>query len=285
MNQTSGRKEVKRLTGNTWVPVLVTDDDQIIQGSKEIAAWAKQNPGYAARLIARPTPGGAAAAARLERRLTAGLRPAQPLELDGDGAATRAGACPCRCGSRGSPGARRAGRGTTRQRTTPSLREYTDRKRTPFGNGASASAQKSVQQSPQRHEWRKSPLTPTVPSAPTAKTCARDERVDRERLGQRRTERDDPADEVGPALGEDAREVAAAALADDRRPLALALDEHLDLLLEPLHGRLRAVDVHADAGALGVVVRAPQPARHERRASRRRPGSRGSAGPAGRGRP
>ena len=44
MNQTSGRKEVKRLTGKTWVPALVTDDDQVIQGSKEIAAWAKQNP-------------------------------------------------------------------------------------------------------------------------------------------------------------------------------------------------------------------------------------------------
>ena len=44
MNQTSGRKEVKRLTGNTWVPLLVTDDDQIVQGSKEIAAWAKANP-------------------------------------------------------------------------------------------------------------------------------------------------------------------------------------------------------------------------------------------------
>ena len=44
MNQTSGRKEVKRLTGKTWVPVLVTDDDQVVQGSKEIAAWAKQNP-------------------------------------------------------------------------------------------------------------------------------------------------------------------------------------------------------------------------------------------------
>jgi hypothetical protein len=44
MNPTSGRKEVKRLTGKTWVPVLVTDDDEVIQGSKEIAAWAKENP-------------------------------------------------------------------------------------------------------------------------------------------------------------------------------------------------------------------------------------------------
>jgi glutaredoxin len=44
MNQTSGRKEVKKLTGSTWVPALVTDDDQVIQGSREIADWAKNNP-------------------------------------------------------------------------------------------------------------------------------------------------------------------------------------------------------------------------------------------------
>jgi glutaredoxin len=44
LNQTSGRKEAKRLTGKTWVPVLVTDDDQVIQGSDKIAAWAKENP-------------------------------------------------------------------------------------------------------------------------------------------------------------------------------------------------------------------------------------------------
>jgi hypothetical protein len=44
MNQTSGRKEVKKLTGSTWVPTLVTDDDEIIQGSDKIAAWARENP-------------------------------------------------------------------------------------------------------------------------------------------------------------------------------------------------------------------------------------------------
>ena len=44
MNKTSGRKEVKRLTGNNWVPALVTDDNEVIQGSDEIAAWAKKNP-------------------------------------------------------------------------------------------------------------------------------------------------------------------------------------------------------------------------------------------------
>ncbi len=43
-NQTSGRREVKRLTGNYWVPVLVKDDGSWIQGSREIADWARANP-------------------------------------------------------------------------------------------------------------------------------------------------------------------------------------------------------------------------------------------------
>jgi hypothetical protein len=44
LNQTSGRKEVKRLTGQSWVPALVTDDGEIVQDSKKIAAWAKAHP-------------------------------------------------------------------------------------------------------------------------------------------------------------------------------------------------------------------------------------------------
>jgi hypothetical protein len=43
-NQTPGRKEVKRLTSNNWVPVLVTDDETVIQGSHKIADWARANP-------------------------------------------------------------------------------------------------------------------------------------------------------------------------------------------------------------------------------------------------
>jgi hypothetical protein len=43
-NQTPGRKEVRRLTGNSWVPVLVTDDGTAIQGSDKIISWAKANP-------------------------------------------------------------------------------------------------------------------------------------------------------------------------------------------------------------------------------------------------
>ena len=38
---TSGRKEVKRLTGESFVPVLVLDDGQVVQGSDNIVAWAR----------------------------------------------------------------------------------------------------------------------------------------------------------------------------------------------------------------------------------------------------
>jgi hypothetical protein len=44
LNVTSGRREVKELTGNSWVPVLVKDDGTWIQGSRAIADWAKANP-------------------------------------------------------------------------------------------------------------------------------------------------------------------------------------------------------------------------------------------------
>ena len=40
LNFTSGRREAKRLTGSTTVPVLVTDDGTVVAGSDEIAAWA-----------------------------------------------------------------------------------------------------------------------------------------------------------------------------------------------------------------------------------------------------
>lgn len=43
-NQSEGRKEAKRLTGKSVVPVLVTDDGQVVSESKKIAEWAKKNP-------------------------------------------------------------------------------------------------------------------------------------------------------------------------------------------------------------------------------------------------
>jgi hypothetical protein len=38
---TRGRREVKELTGRDWVPVLVTDDDEVIEGSRQIIEWAR----------------------------------------------------------------------------------------------------------------------------------------------------------------------------------------------------------------------------------------------------
>ena len=43
-NLTKGRREVERLTGNRMVPTLVLDDGTAIDGSREIATWAKAHP-------------------------------------------------------------------------------------------------------------------------------------------------------------------------------------------------------------------------------------------------
>jgi hypothetical protein len=48
---TGGRKEVKDLTGQPAVPVLVTDAGETIHDSKAIVDWAERNPAGA------PTPG------------------------------------------------------------------------------------------------------------------------------------------------------------------------------------------------------------------------------------
>ena len=44
MNNTRGRREVKELTGQSWVPVLVTDDGEAIHDSKQIIEWAHAHP-------------------------------------------------------------------------------------------------------------------------------------------------------------------------------------------------------------------------------------------------
>ena len=38
------RREVRRISGQNMVPVLVTDDGEIVSGSKKIASWARDNP-------------------------------------------------------------------------------------------------------------------------------------------------------------------------------------------------------------------------------------------------
>ena len=48
LNQSKGRKEVERLTGNRWVPTLVLDDGTVVDGSHTIVEWAQAHPASAA---------------------------------------------------------------------------------------------------------------------------------------------------------------------------------------------------------------------------------------------
>jgi hypothetical protein len=41
---TDGRREVEKLTGSPTVPVLVTDDGQVITESQRIVQWAQTHP-------------------------------------------------------------------------------------------------------------------------------------------------------------------------------------------------------------------------------------------------
>ena len=38
------RREVRRISGQNMVPVLVSDDGEVVSGSKKIASWARDNP-------------------------------------------------------------------------------------------------------------------------------------------------------------------------------------------------------------------------------------------------
>jgi glutathione S-transferase len=44
---TDGRREVQKLTGSPVVPVLVTDDGEVINESQRIVEWAKSHPATA----------------------------------------------------------------------------------------------------------------------------------------------------------------------------------------------------------------------------------------------
>jgi glutathione S-transferase len=43
---TKGRKEVEELSGQRAVPVLVTDQGEVISDSHKIVAWAEANPAH-----------------------------------------------------------------------------------------------------------------------------------------------------------------------------------------------------------------------------------------------
>ena len=44
---TDGRREIQELTGSPVVPVLVTDDGEVINESQRIVEWAKAHPASA----------------------------------------------------------------------------------------------------------------------------------------------------------------------------------------------------------------------------------------------
>ena len=46
-NRSDGRQEVKRLTGSTMVPVLVTDDGEVVTESQRIVEWTSEHPAAA----------------------------------------------------------------------------------------------------------------------------------------------------------------------------------------------------------------------------------------------
>ena len=46
------RAKIRELTGQNAVPVLVTDEDEVIQDSGKIIAWAKANPASGAERAA-----------------------------------------------------------------------------------------------------------------------------------------------------------------------------------------------------------------------------------------
>lgn len=48
---TRGRREVRRLSGQSWVPLLVTGDDEVIAGTQAIIAWAEQHPAHVGEAV------------------------------------------------------------------------------------------------------------------------------------------------------------------------------------------------------------------------------------------
>jgi glutathione S-transferase len=41
---TPQRRKVREVSGQNWVPVLVTDEGEVVKDSRNIVEWAKNNP-------------------------------------------------------------------------------------------------------------------------------------------------------------------------------------------------------------------------------------------------
>lgn len=45
LNRTEGRRLARKATGKSWIPLLLTDNGEVIVGTGNIKAWAAQHPG------------------------------------------------------------------------------------------------------------------------------------------------------------------------------------------------------------------------------------------------
>ena len=57
MHLTDGRREVEKLSGQRAVPVLVTDDGEVVADSKRIVEWAEAHPAHRAGAADSVAPG------------------------------------------------------------------------------------------------------------------------------------------------------------------------------------------------------------------------------------
>jgi hypothetical protein len=88
--------------------------------------------------------------------------------------------------------------------------------------------------------------------------------MDRQRVELRRAERDDSADELGPAARERLCQAATAALADERGATPLPGDQALESRLHAGKRRARAVHVRDHARPARPIAAASQPVAHHR---------------------
>lgn len=44
LNRSEGRRLAQKATGMSWIPLLLTDNSEIVAGSKKIRAWAAEHP-------------------------------------------------------------------------------------------------------------------------------------------------------------------------------------------------------------------------------------------------
>jgi hypothetical protein len=44
LNRSEGRRLARQATGKSWIPLLLTDDNEIIPGSESVEDWASQHP-------------------------------------------------------------------------------------------------------------------------------------------------------------------------------------------------------------------------------------------------